>query len=146
MLFAYLLSVYLGFAAVLQGGVNRKIAAHWGYPGATLLNSFVILVLSAVVFTLVRVVDPPELFKDKSAFTGFAWWYLLPGIFGFSLIFLVPVAIEKLGALNLFVALIASQLLGGAVWDYFMEGIPVTKARLAGAALAFAGALLATLR
>lgn len=146
MLFAYLLTVYLGFAAVLQGGVNRKIAEFWGYPGATLLNSFVILTLSALVFVVARAVEPPEMLRDRGAFTGFAWWYLIPGFFGFSLIFLVPVAIEKLGALNLFVALIASQLLGGAVWDYFMEGIPVTKARIAGALLAFAGALLASVR
>lgn len=140
---AYLLTGYLGIAAVLQGGINRKLAEAWGLPGVTLLNAIVLLLTSAGVFFLAQQFPSEGLFRVRGAFQNISWWYVIPGIIGFSIVLLVPYAIQKLGALNLFIALIGSQLIGGAIWDYCMEGIPITPSRVIGAVLAFASALIA---
>jgi uncharacterized membrane protein YdcZ (DUF606 family) len=146
MAFALLLTVYLGLASVIQGGVNRKIALNWGYPETTFLNALVLTVASGAVFLLAKSLGWGSGLREREhIFQGFNIWYVAPGLLGFSLVILVPYVIEKIGAMNLFVALIGSQLLASATWDYFMEGIGVSPARLFGAALAFIGATIAAL-
>ena len=145
MRFSLLLPLYLGFASVLQGGLNRTLAKNWGLAGAALLNSLVLGFIGLLVFFVARGTPTrlPEIFRDPgTAFSNFSWWYLLPGLLGFSLVAGIPMALSRLGALQTFVVLIASQILASMAWDAFAEGKPVTLARVAGAVLAFLGAAL----
>ena len=141
---AYLVTIMLGFAAVLQAGLNRKIAVLWGMPGTAVLNSLIFIFFSLAVFLLTKIYqgNVSGILADRGSFKSFSWWFLIPGILGFALVFCVPIVIERIGAVALFVGLISSQLVASFLWDYYMESIPITAVRVCGAVLAAAGAIV----
>ena len=139
-----LLPFYLGGAAVFQGFLNRHIAKSWGLPGTIFLNNSVIFVVGFTFFLISRLYSDviPEVFRDRNSFSSFQWWYLLPGLFGFSLVSGIPYAIAKDGLLKVFLGIIGTQLLVSLLLDAFAEGKPVSLVRVVGAVMAFVGALL----
>lgn len=139
-----LIPILLGLGAVIQGGLNRQIADSWGLSGAVMLNNLVFLVACIVLFAATKLwpQEMPELFRDKGSFTKFQWWYWLPGIFGFALVVGIPFVIAKVGALKMFLGLIAAQLIGGLIWDALVERIGIDPQRVIGCLLAFAGVIL----
>ena len=137
----------VGLVGFLQAAINRKIGAYWGLPAATILNSIIFFVI-AIIFFLVSSKAPhmlPDSLKPKEPFKYYDWWFVLPGILGFLIVILVPFGIAKVGALNLFVGIIAAQLVASLCWDAFVEGQPATWPRVLGALLSFAGAALGIL-
>ena len=56
----------------------------------------------------------------------------------------MPWAVQKLGALATFVALIGAQMVAGMVWDAWVQGAALTAPRVLGAAFAVAGVALTT--
>lgn len=135
----FLLPIALGFAVVLQGGLNRQIARDWGMGGAAVFNACVLFVFAWTICMIVADLKP------KFAVQAFRWWFILPGILGFCLVAGIPIAIAKLGAVRVFIGLIAAQLIGSMLWDIFMESIPVSWPRVAGIALAFLGVVISSL-
>ena len=73
-------------------------------------------------------------------------WFLLPGIIGFLLITMLPLAISRAGALAVFLALIAGQVVAGMLWDALREGRMPDVPRVAASLLVIAGAALASWR
>jgi uncharacterized membrane protein YdcZ (DUF606 family) len=53
---------------------------------------------------------------------------------------------SKIGSMNVFVIGVACQITGSLLWDRMVEQKPVTPYRMAGAALATAGAVLAAFK
>lgn len=145
---AYLLPLVIGVAAVVQGGLIRQISFEWGLAGATLLNNFMMLLLSVGLFAWAKAAPGslPEFFRDPGgAFGDFRWWYPLVGILGLCVVAGIPLAIYKIGAMTFFVAVVAAQIGAGIAWDLFVDQVPVSGTRLVGAALAAAGAVLVSL-
>lgn len=136
---ALFLSVALGLASVLQGGLNRQIATQWGFVGAAFLNTLVILVVVSILYVMSRWYPDvlPKVLQDKDSFTRFSWWHVIPGLCGLFLILAMPWVISKIGALKLFMGFVTAQMLGSLVWDACMEGIPISIIRVAGVALSF---------
>lgn len=144
MSWAYFLPFLFGAMAVLQGGLNRLIARHWGLAGTVFLNSLMLTTAGLALYLFARH-NPqalPAIFRDKGSFSSFSWWFVIPGLCGFTLVTGLPFAIQKLGALKVFVGLIAAQLIVSMIWDAHVEQLPVTSTRMIGAALSFCGALL----
>lgn len=143
-MWAYLIPIYLGVAGVLQGGFNRQIAATWGLPGTVLLNSIVLIMIASVTYLLARVMPEamPKVLQDQGSFREFNWWYLLPGVFGYTIIAGLAFSIRELGVAKVIVMLIGAQLTTSVVWDAWLEGIGVTWVRAVGAMMAFGGALI----
>lgn len=127
----------LGSFAVLQAALNRQIAARWGLAPAVLLNSLVLTALALLAYLMSR--PPytflPETFRDRGGFTQISWWYVLPGIFGFSLVLGLPWALARIGAFKVFIGLIGAQLLTSLVWDAMLENRPLSVYRVLGAVL-----------
>jgi uncharacterized membrane protein YdcZ (DUF606 family) len=142
------LAVLVGFAAVFQGALNRKVAAAWGLPAAIVLNATILLVCAAGLLALSRAgASNSELFRPRpEAFTHARWWYSLPGLLGFVIVAALPFAIARVGALNVFVSVVAGQMFAGLLWDRYVEGIAINGWRVAGVTLVIAGAGLATVR
>jgi transporter family-2 protein len=140
-----LLPVVVGFATVLQAGLNRGISKSWGLSAAILLNSIVVTLISVGVWLWTRSSPErfPEMFRIQSgSFSEFDWWYWVSGVFGFTIVAGIPFAIHRVGALQTFVILIGSQIVGSMGWDALVEGRPINAARVAGAVLAFLAAAL----
>jgi transporter family-2 protein len=144
-----LLPLYLGFATVLQSGLNRIISREWGLSAVTFMNS-VVLTVPAAVFWWVTYRWPeklPEIFQNPGgAFAQWSWWYWIPGVLGLSVVAGIPFAIARIGALQTFVFLIAAQIVASMGWDAIAEGKAINLARVVGALLAFGGALLVNLK
>lgn len=139
MLIALFLSITLGLASVLQGGLNRQIATTWGFTAAAFFNTLVLLVSITALFIISRRYPAmlPEVLRERNSFSSFSWWYLLPGLCGLYIILGMPLVISKIGAVKLFMGFIAAQLVGSLIWDACMEGMPVNAIRIIGVALSF---------
>jgi bacterial/archaeal transporter family-2 protein len=144
---ALLVPVMLGVMSVFQATLNRQIAREWGLAAVALLNTVVVLALSLgfLAYCLLRGSESGLLRVSFDASLLRSWW-LLPGCFGCALVLGLPWAVERLGALQVFVGLIGAQVVASAVWDHLAEGIPLSAPRGVGALLAVASVLLVNWR
>ena len=136
----------LGILIVIQAGINRKIAGHWGLPAAVLLNGVVLTLFAAALFG-VAVYRPQALPGGMSltlAEKSFPLWFLIPGFIGFLLVFGGPWFIARFGAVHTFVLIVSAQLLMSLIWDWQVEKIEISKERLLGLAITWLGVFLAT--
>jgi bacterial/archaeal transporter family-2 protein len=138
----------LGGFAVVQVALNKRIAAVMGLTQAVILNAGVLLVV-AVAFFLYARATRAELGGWLSGIGGpgdFQLWWVIPGLCGLTLVAGMPWAVQRIGALQTFVVLVAAQMLFSIVWDQFVEGVAVTVPRVIGAGLAIAGAAVTAIR
>jgi len=134
MAIVWLITFGVGILSVLQGGLNRVMAQPFGLPLAVVVNASCFLIGSLIYLWFQRHTLPSSL--------NWNWWYVFPGLMGFLFVLGVPFAIARLGAVPVFVTLVAAQMLGSVIWDIFMEPINVAPARLVGTALALSGSLV----
>jgi len=140
-----ILPIILGGAGVIQAVMNKDVAAVYGLSLASLINGVIVVFCAVFVFILVQYFPayfPDILVFNKNKIKSFEWWYLIPGVIGFFLVLLVPLAIMEVGTLPVFLGIIAGQIVVSIVWDAYYENIPVNTIRVAGALLTFMGALL----
>lgn len=139
----YLIPIVVGFMAVLQGGLNRKLALDWGLGAAVYLNCLVFFVLGSVFIVALKFAPHafPTPFRIQSFLKPFEWWQLLPGIFGFCLVTGLPYAIAKLGATKVFLSFVVSQIIVSILWDIYAENIEFHWMKLTGTALCLLGIL-----
>ena len=141
------LAVLLGAVAVIQATINRQIAVRWGLAPAAILNTGVATIVATMFLGLVVTLGGTAFtFQSGLRLSEFRWYWVLPGIFGFLLVAGLPWAVHHIGASRVFVGLVAAQMITSLAWDHFAEGIPVTTARGAGALLAIASVVLASVR
>lgn len=133
----------LGVAAVLQATLNKEIAAHTGLALATALNMVVAAACALAFAVLCRFRAEPEgLLRWNLDGSAFRLWWLLPGIVGFLIVLGLPWAVQRIGALSTFVALVGAQMLASAAWDRLVGGIPLSAPRVLGALCTVAGVVL----
>lgn len=145
---ALLVPFVLGGFAVLQVALNKRIAGSMGLTQAVILNAFVLLVVALVFWLYARGAraDYGEWMSGSGGPSDFKLWWIIPGLCGLTLVAGLPWAVERIGALQAFVVLVAAQMLFGILWDHFVDGVEVNLPRVAGAGLAIAGAFVTTLR
>lgn len=139
-------SVIAGFSNVIQAGMNRQFGDSMGLSMALLINSLVFLAAAVVFYFFCMAMGTaiPGFMQTKMSLLqtvrGVPLWQLvIPGICGFLIVAGIPLAIYKVGALGAILVLIFSQILGGILWDYFVDGIAVSPMRIAGAVIVLAG-------
>lgn len=138
------LALLLGAAAVFQASLNRQIAVSVGLPAAALLNATVLLLIAALGFSYALTTRSglPGEADALGVLRHFSWWWCIPGMLGFALVMGLPYAVSKIGALNVFVAVVAAQMVTSLLWDTFVEGVQPSGMRAVGALLTVAGVLL----
>lgn len=143
-LVAISLAFTLGSIAVLQGTINRQVSGAWGLAPAVILNNCVTFIVGLAFFFVVKFYPQwfPVFFRSKDTLSGFSWHFLLPGVFGVCIVAGMPFAISKIGAVNVFVVVVCAQMITSLVWDQFVEGIPMSWPRVAGALFAIIGVML----
>lgn len=133
----------MGTFLVFQPGINRQIMASKGLGFAIVLNGCVVFFLTTSFFLLAFFWGDrlPDFFRFKTG-GAIQWWFVLPGLLGFSLVACVPFILASVGALSTVVGMLAGQLLTSLAWDAFLEGRPPSAMRVIGMCLAMGGALL----
>lgn len=134
----------LGCLAVLQGALNRRILNHLGLAHTVALNAAVLLSAGLAFSWVVRrwPASFPEAFRGPWPPDALHWWFLVPGCCGFAIVAGVPWTFSKVGALPVFVGIVAAQVVASAVWDAIWEGQPLTGPRILGGLLAIAAVVL----
>jgi uncharacterized membrane protein YdcZ (DUF606 family) len=142
-----LVPALIGVAAVVQAGLNRQIASRWGLASSVLLSSSVLLAaaLSLWLFSRFAPERLPSFFNAPTESKPFAAWYWVPGLLGLLIVAGLPWAIQRAGATLTFVVTIATQMVVSLAWDGLVEGRPFAWVKVAGSALAVAGAVLTAL-
>ena len=141
------LAVVLGVVAVIQAAINRQIALRWGLAPAATLNTGIATVVALIFLGVVVTLGSASFMIQSSLrLSEFRWYWVLPGIFGFLLVAGIPWAVHHVGALRVFVGLVAAQMTASLALDHFAEGIPLTTTRAAGALLAVGSVVLVSLR
>ena len=139
------LSVVIGLCQVAQAGVNRYISKHIGLPLACVLNNVLGATCAAGMYMLERSAERealPDAFENKGSFADFRLWWLLPAVFGFCIVVMIPWGIARMGAFRMFATMIAAELVFSLGWDALFEGRPVGLVRGATAAVVGIGAAL----
>lgn len=149
MLFSLVLPLLAGALGVLQNAVNRKFADSLSLPFALVVNSLVLLAASCVLYGALRAWPAeslPEIFRPRANWGGVSLAHLLPGLFGFTIITVLPWAIQRAGATRVFIGIVVAQIAVSLLWDVFAENLALSPTRIFGAALALVGAVVASLR
>jgi uncharacterized membrane protein YdcZ (DUF606 family) len=147
MIFSLFLPLVAGALTVLQNTINKDVSSKISLQLSLLINNAFVLLLSVVLYLALAKLPAdslPFLFRPKAGLGDFSWRFLAPGLCGFIFITIMPLAVEKAGAVRVVIGLIVAQIIVSMLWDYFAESLPLNFNRIAGAALALAGAILAT--
>ena len=143
-----LLPLFLGMAVVTQGALNRRISAELGLTWTVFLNASLFFLVSLALLLATKYVPqmlPEYLRVDQFSANKLKWWFLIPGFCGFFLVLGVPWSLQINGPSKTFILLIVAQILLSLVLDKFVFEATVSATKLAGAALALAGAILVAL-
>lgn len=146
MIVAVTLPLLIGALGVLQNTLNRAFAPGLGLAWVLLVNGAVLLVCGSLFFFALRMVPAeslPSMYRPVQGARAFQIFDILPGLFGFTIIALMPWTIERMGATRVFIGVIASQLVVSMLWDRAVDGQSVSTWRMVGGALALMGAALA---
>ena len=143
-----LIVVLIGMGVTLQAGLNRSIAGEFGFPASTLMNNTVIVLVSLVLFLFAKFFynGNNPIFKTRwPAFSDAQWWWVVPGICGFAIVFGAPYLISKIGAAKVFLCLILGQMIGSVLWDLYVEKLNIPMLRWFGLVLSTVGAMIVVL-
>jgi transporter family-2 protein len=133
----FVLALLMGCAASIQGASNATLANRTSLATAVFLNAIMLVVAAGTVWLIARksfASDPPS-----------PWYLYLGGFYGLVIIAGAAFAFPRIGAGPTTALMMAAQLCTALALDHlgFPNGrIDVTPARLLGAGLLFAGALL----
>ena len=142
MAFAFLvLALAAGGALPFQAGINARLASFVGGPIRASAISFAVgtVVLVALALAATRGLATTDRLGSMP------WWGWLGGVVGAGYVASTVAAAPRLGALNLFAAVIFGQLLCSVVLDHFgvlYREHPLNAGRIAGVALLAGGIAL----
>ena len=142
MAFAYLVLAFAaGTALPVQAGLNARLATFVGGPIRASTISFA---LGTLVLALLSLLVTKGL-VNTSRLGQVPWWAWLGGAVGAGYVASAVAAAPKLGALNLFAAVIFGQLLCSVVLDHYgvlYRQQDVSAGRIAGVVLLAIGVAL----
>jgi bacterial/archaeal transporter family-2 protein len=133
----FVLALLIGCAATLQGATNATLAGRSSLATAVFINALVLTVVAGTVWLVTR--------RSFASHPASPWYLYLGGIYGVFIIAGAAFAFPRFGAGPTTALMMTAQLCTALVLDHL--GLPggridVTPARLLGACLLLAGALL----
>jgi bacterial/archaeal transporter family-2 protein len=138
----YLLPVFAGIAITIQSGINSQLRTSIQHPLMAAFISFVVGTVALAILLLFSKNALPEL----SQYSSIEWYKYLGGLLGAFVVTVTLIAVTRIGAGNMFVLIVAGQLITAVLMDHFgvlgMKHNPVTLQKLMGIGLLVAGAYL----
>lgn len=134
-------AIMLGFISVLQAGLNRRVGEHVGLISATLINNGVLLIVTLLLFIGFKIFIQPHT-QTGFSISSMSFWYLIPGMLGIFLVAGIPYVMSRVGAVQVFIPLIASQILASFLWDIAVEGKRPSLLKAAGVGVTCLGSFM----
>lgn len=140
----YAISAVLGALMVCQGIINKKLYEEWGVTLTLVLNSVLILFVSAIVWGISQYLphDTADAIHRESKTSGWSWWYLVPGIIAYPVVAGVPISIDKIGPAPTFTLLVVAQVVFSMLWEQYSGERNISAMNIAGACLAIGGVIM----
>ncbi len=134
----------VGIATVMQGTFNKQIARDWAISEVLFFNGIVFFICTALYFYIARFHGGilPEFLHETHRGQELRWWYILPGVFGFVIVFGLPISIESMGALKVFIAVVCAQMITSLLWDFFIENTGISSQKIIAALLVIAATVV----
>lgn len=137
---AFVASIVIGAAIVLQSGLNKVISQKTNLAFATFWSTLVLLGFAGVYLLQTQ--------RTTTDFSLLDWpkkfelWMLIPGFLGFLIVAGVPWSMSKIGATRVFVILVITQLLVALIWDAVAQGQWPNTKQLIGVVMAILSVFL----
>lgn len=137
-------SILVGLCILMQGVLNRQFSLTYGLAMATFVNALVFAVLGFGLFVVAQKfpLSFPEFLPPKLSHFEFKAWHIIPGICGFMIVVLTPWGIHHLGAAQVFILIVSSQIFFGFLWDYFVNSIQFSVVKIFGLVLVILGSIV----
>lgn len=140
----YLLPLIAGVSMSIQSGVNGQLRAALGQPLIAAFISF----LSGTITLLLLLLFTRTGFPSMQELGAVNLYKYTGGMLGVIVVTFVILSVQQVGASNMFVLIIAGQLVTALLMDHFgilgLQLNPVNFQKLAGILLVVAGAYLVT--
>jgi bacterial/archaeal transporter family-2 protein len=138
----YLLPVFAGIAITIQSGVNSQLRTAIQHPLMAAFISFVVGTIALAVLLIFSKDTIPGL----SQYADVNWYKYTGGLLGAFVVTVTLVSVSQIGAGNMFVLIVAGQLITAVLMDHFgvlgLKQDPVSIQKLLGICLLVAGAWL----
>jgi len=136
----YLLPVLAGVALTLQSGINYQLRAALNNP---FMAAFISFFVGTVALLLILLLSRQAL-PSWQTYSDISWYKFSGGLLGVFIVTVTLLSVKEIGAANMFVLIIAGQLVTAVCMDHFgimgLNVSPVTLKKLAGICLLVAGA------
>lgn len=130
----YLIPIFLGLATILQTQILKLMGIHFSLIWAALINNLTGLVILGIALLF---------FSKKSIqLSDFSPFYLLAGVLGVAFVIGAPFAVAKIGPAKFFIILVASEIVLGMIWQYFVDPSEITNKKILACLLVTIGAWL----
>lgn len=138
----YLLPIMAGVAMTIQSGINSQLRVATNHPLLSALLSF----LGGTIILIILVLFSKQALPPTSALGDISWYKYTGGLLGAFVVFVVLLSVKEVGASNMFVLIVAGQLITALLMDHYavlgMKMNPVSVQKIAGILLVVAGAYL----
>lgn len=138
----YLLPVFIGVAMTVQSGINAQLRMALGYPLLAAFLSF----LGGILLLGVLLLFSKQSLPAWSVYSDISWYKYIGGFLGAFVVYAVIISVHEVGAANMFVLIVAGQLITALWMDHYgllgLKESPITAQKLVGILLVVAGAWL----
>lgn len=138
----YLLPVFAGVAITIQSGVNSQLRTAIQHP---LMAAFISFVVGTIALAVLLIFSKDAL-PGLSQYSTINWYKYTGGLLGAFVVTVTLIAVARIGAGNMFVLIVAGQLVTAVLMDHFgvlgMKPNPVSLQKFFGICLLVAGAWL----
>ncbi|HVX52760.1 MAG TPA: DMT family transporter [Chitinophagaceae bacterium] len=138
----YILPVLAGIAITVQSGINAQLRAAVNNP---LLAAFISFLGGTITLGLLLVFSKNTI-PALSSFSAINWYKFTGGLLGVFVVTTALLSVQQIGASNMFVLIIAGQLITAVLMDNFgvlgLQQNNITIQKIIGILLVVAGAYL----
>ena len=138
----YLLPLLAGVAMSIQSGINSQLRTVIQHP---LLAAFISFACGTIALALILLLSR-QAFPSLAVYSSISWYKLTGGLLGVFVVTVTILSVQEIGASNMFVLIVAGQLITAVLMDHFgllgMKTDPVSFQKTIGILLLIAGAYL----
>ena len=140
----YILPLLAGIMMTVQSGINSQLRSAIQHPLLAALISF----LSGTAALIVLVMLSKQAVPTIQTFSGISWYKWTGGLLGAFIVTVSLVSVARIGAANMFVLIIAGQLITAVIIDHYgmlgLQQSSITLQKTIGVILLVGGVYLVT--
>lgn len=138
----YLLPLFAGIAMSIQSGINGQLRGALQHPILAALISF----LTGTLALIIILVFSKQAIPTLQQYSDISFYKYTGGLLGAFIVTVTLISISKVGAGNMFVLIVAGQLITAVIMDHMgvlgLKENPLTVQKLIGISLVVAGAYI----